>query len=600
MAQSLVLRLSGTRRWVAISTALGLLGTLLTIGQMALLAHVTARAFRDHAGLGALGLELAAFLGLVLIRATVTGLRETAGQAGARCAKQALRTQLLAHLQRIGPLGLKGERTGDLVAVAGEGIERLDPYVARYLPQIALAVLTPLAILVAVAARDWISAIILLATAPILPLLMALVGRYAESHLQAQWTTLARMSAYLLDTLQGLTTIKTLARGVVTGENVRRISTAYKDRTLRALRYAFLSSLVLEFITAGAIAMVAVVLGTRLLDGALSFETAFFVLLLVPEFYRPLRDLGQHRHAAMEAKAPMERIAALLAVPIGPDSAPLTGDPQPQPTRSRHPASAGGSLSTEEPIILARPLQIVLSGAGYSYPGSQSPALSGIDLVLRPGTRSALVGPSGAGKSTLVGLILRFIEPTVGGIAVNGVPLAALPVEDWRAHLAYLPQRPHLFAGSIAENIALGRQGASPQDVAWAAAMAGADHFIERLPAGYETAIGERGARLSGGEAQRIAIARAFIRDAPVLILDEPTSALDPATEAIIRTALERLMPGRVVLIVAHRLNTVATADQIAVLERGKLVEIGVHRELIERGGLYARLAGRSREAVTV
>jgi ATP-binding cassette subfamily C protein CydD len=200
----------------------------------------------------------------------------------------------------------------------------------------------------------------------------------------------------------------------------------------------------------------------------------------------------------------------------------------------------------------------------------------------------------------LVGLILRFIEPTVGGIAVNGVPLAALPVEDWRAHLAYLPQRPHLFAGSIAENIALGRQGASPQDVAWAAAMAGADHFIERLPAGYETVIGERGAHLSGGEAQRIAIARAFIRDAPVLILDEPTSALDPATEAIIRTALERLMPGRVVLIVAHRLNTVATADQIAVLERGKLVEIGVHRELIERGGLYARLAGRSREAVTV
>ncbi|HXT37686.1 MAG TPA: ABC transporter transmembrane domain-containing protein, partial [Chloroflexota bacterium] len=367
MAHSLVQQLPGTRRWVTISTALGLLGTLLTIGQMGLLAHVVARAFQHRAGLGSLAPELAAFLAVVLIRAAVTGLRETAGQAGARRAKQTLRAQLMAHLQRLGPLALKDERTGDLVSVAGEGIERLDPYVARYLPQTALALLTPLVILVAVAARDWISAIILLATAPILPLLMALVGRYAENHIAAQWTTLARMSAYLLDTLQGLTTIKTLGRGAVTRENTRRISTTYRDRTLRALRYAFLSSLVLEFITAGAIAMVAVVLGTRLLDGALSFETAFFVLLLVPEFYRPLRDLGQHRHAAMEAKAPMDRIAALLA------SRATTVAPSLPADHSRRPSCI------QEPIILARPLQIALSGAGYAYPGSETPALSRID-----------------------------------------------------------------------------------------------------------------------------------------------------------------------------------------------------------------------------
>ncbi|HVC82928.1 MAG TPA: thiol reductant ABC exporter subunit CydD [Chloroflexota bacterium] len=588
MAHSLVRQLPGARRWVAISTALGLLGTLLTIGQMGLLAHVTDRAFQRHAGLGSLAPELAALLGVILLRAAVTGLRETAGQAGARRAKQTLRAQLVAHLQRLGPLALKDKRTGDLVSLVGEGIERIDPYVARYLPQTALVVLTPLAILVAVAARDWISAIILLATAPILPLLMALVGRYAESHIQAQWSTLARMSAYLLDTLQGLTTIKILGRGAATEENVRRISIAYKDRTLRALRHAFLSSLVLEFITAGAIAMVAVVLGTRLLDGALSFETAFFVLLLVPEFYRPLRDLGQHRHAAMEAEAPMERIAALLASPATTVAPSLPAD------HGRRPSS------TREPIILARPLQIALTGIGYCYPGSETAALSGIDLVLAPGTRTAVVGPSGAGKSTLVGIVLRFIEPTAGAITVNGVPLAALPVEDWRAHLAYVPQRPHLFAGSVAENIALGRPGASPEEVAWAAAMAGADQFIERLPFQYETTIGERGARLSGGEAQRIAIARAFLRDAPVLILDEPTSALDPVSEAEIRTALERLSDGRTVLVVAHRLNTVATADRIAVLDRGTLVELGAHRELIEQGGLYARLAGRSREAVTI
>ena len=609
--KKLVQRLPGVRRWVAISTALGLLGTLLTILRMGVLAQVAARAFQHHAGLGAMAPELAIFLGLTLAGAAVTGLRETAGQTGARRAKQALRAQLVAHLQRIGPLALKDERTGDLVAVAGEGIERLDPYIARYLPQVALSVLTPLAITAAVLDRDWISAVIFLATAPMLPLLMALVGRYAENHIQNQWTTLARMSAFLLDTLQGLTTIKALGRGAAAREDVRRISTAYKDRTLKALRYAFLSSLVLEFITAGAIAMVAVVLGARLLDGTISFENAFFVLLVAPEFYRPLRDLGQHRHAAMEARQPIERVAALLAVTVGTDHRAYDSGPT-RPTRdrsrpvpSRRPQSAPTSLSrnhvsSQESIILAPPLQIALREAGYSYPGSDIPALAGINLVLAPGTRTAVVGPSGSGKSTLVGLILRFIEPSSGSITVNGVPLAALPVEDWRAHLAYVPQRPHLFAGSIAENIALGRPGATRQEVAWAAAMAGADHFIERLSAGYETAIGERGARLSGGEAQRIAIARAFIRDAPLLILDEPTSSLDPATEATIRASLERLMRGRVVLVVAHRLNTVVTADQIAVLDRGWIVEIGAHHELIRRAGLYTRMAGRTREAAAV
>lgn len=250
-----------------------------------------------------------------------------------------------------------------------------------------------------------------------------------------------------------------------------------------------------------------------------------------------------------------------------------------------------------EPIVLAPPLRIAFREVAYRYPGAETPALTGIDLTLVPGTRTALVGPSGAGKSTLVGLLLGFIAPTGGQILVNGAPLTALPMEDWRAHLAYVPQRPHLFAASIHENISLGRPNADRREVAWAAAMAGADHFIEHLPHRYDTPIGERGARLSGGEAQRIAIARAFLRDAPLLILDEPTSALDPSTEAAIRAALERLMRERTVLVVAHRLNTVATADQIVVLDQGRVVEAGTHRDLLARGALYARLAGRTREA---
>jgi ATP-binding cassette, subfamily C, bacterial CydD len=589
VAKTLLRQLPGVRRWVAFSVGLGLLGTLLLIAQTALLASVIARAFQAHAALPALAPALVALLILTVMRAGVTWLRETAAQAGAGDVKRALRAGVIAHLLHLGPLALREQRTGELVATVGDGIDRLDPYVARYLPQRLLSVLTPLVIGVAVLARDWMSALILLATAPILPLLMILVGRYAEGHIRLQWTALSRMSAYLLDTLQGLTTIKMFARGADTRETIRRVGVTYRVRTLAALRYAFLSGLVLDFVTAGAIALLAVDLGTRLLAGAVSFERAFFVLLLAPEFYRPLRELGQHRHAAMEAREPAARIEALPHWSADSMSDASVG-PSLMVTRSAH----------EPPVTLAGPLHIALNGVGYSYPGSAGPSLTGLDLALQPGTRTALVGPSGAGKSTLVGLLLRFIEPTAGTITVNGIPLAALSVEDWRAHTAYVPQRPHLFAAPLHENISLGKPGATRREVACAAAMAGVDQFIERLPLGYDTPIGERGARLSGGEAQRIAIARAFLRDAPLLILDEPTSALDPVTEMVIRSALERLMGDRTVLVVAHRLNTVAGADRIVVLDEGRIVESGAHRELLERDGLYARLVRAPGAAVTV
>jgi ATP-binding cassette subfamily C protein CydD len=492
-------------------------------------------------------------------------VRETTAQQGAVRVKSDLRERLFAHVLRLGPAYARSERTGELTTTLTEGVERLDPYFARYLPQVLLSAVVPLLVVAYILPRDAASAVLLVVTAPVIPVMMVLVGSYAEEHTRRQWLALSRMGAHFLDALQGLPTLKAFGRVAAEEEKVERVSGEFRERTLKVLRYAFLSGLVLEFMTAAAIALVAVVLGVRLINGAISFQDAFLVLLLTPEFYRPLRELGIHRHAGMEGQAAAERIFEILDTPL-----PLDGTLQEN---------------------LCGELELAFSGVRFTYPGRDLPALEGLTLTLPAGSSTAVVGRSGSGKSTLVGLLLRFLHPDAGVISANGVPIGDLPAVAWREHVALVPQRPHLFYGSVLENIRLAKPNATRSEVERAAALAGAAEFIRRMPHGYDTQIGERGQRLSGGEAQRLAIARAFLKDAALLVMDEPTSSLDPESERLVRDALDRLARGRTSLIVAHRLNTVSTADRIVVLHEGQVEETGTHAGLLERKGHYSLLA---------
>lgn len=547
------------RGFLAGAAIVDILSISATIAQMTFLSKIVAAVFLLHKSLVQIFPQLLLLLGAMVAHAGCIWAREIIVQHGAIHWKNAVRQRLFAHVLQLGPAYSKDESTGELVTVLYEGIERLDAYVSHYLPQLTTSVLVPSLLVIYIFPLDWVSGVLLLVTGPIIPLLMMLVGHFAERHTQRQWHALSRLGATLLDAIQGLTTLKLFGRSVAASGSIERVSDSFRQKTLKMLRVAFLSGAVLEFLVAGAIGLVAVVLGVRLIDNGISFERAFLILLLAPEFYRPLRELGVQHHSGMEGKAAMKRINEILAL-----SLPV----------------AGGTTSLS---VGGNPFTITFSNITYTYPTNEHPALEEINLKLLPGTCTALIGQSGAGKSTLVNLLMRFMEVQSGQIHVNGIALADLPVETWRNFIALVPQRPYLFAGSVLDNLRLARPDASNMEVTQAAEQAGAAEFIAQLPQGYATLLCERGTRLSAGQVQRLAIARAFLKNAPLLILDEPTSSLDPESETHIRQAVERLVQQRTVLVIAHRYNTIASAQQVALLEAGKLVEIGAPAALLRR-----------------
>lgn len=552
------------RPWLVVTVGLGALTAAAAVGQAALLSRAIGRAFLGGAGLGAIWPLLAGFAGLALLRAAFVWAGELSGQRLASRVTLALRERLAAHLLALGPAYAEGERSGELANTLLGGVEGLDEYLSQYLPQVALAALAPLIVLACVLPLDPLSGLVLLLTAPLIPLFMWLIGTLAQEQTARQWGDLSRMSAHFLDVLQGLPTLKLFGRSREQLEAVARISARFGATTMAVLRVAFLSAMALELIASLSTALLAVEIGLRLLYGRMAFEPALTILILAPEFYLPLRLLGQRHHAAMAGKEALARIAAILDTPAPAAPAKPVAPP------------AGG--------------EIVFSGVSYAYDGGARPALRGLDLRIPAGKTLALVGPSGGGKSTVARLLLGFCAPDAGTITVGGVPLAALDPAAWRERVAWVGQRPALFPGSVAENLRLARPDASDAELEAAARAAGAHEFIAALPQGYATPIGEGGVKLSGGQRQRLAVARALLKDAPFVILDEATSQLDPASEAALRVALRRLLRGRTALVIAHRLELAADADLVAVLQDGRVVEQGTPDELLGRRGAFFQL----------
>ncbi|MEV6671137.1 thiol reductant ABC exporter subunit CydD [Streptomyces sp. NPDC051162] len=528
---------SATRRFLVASVVLGLAGAGLVIAQAMLIADVVTGAFRHGRSTGDLAAQLALLAAVALGRAAVAWLTELTAHRASAAVKSELRMRLLTRATALGPDRLAAGRTGELATLATRGIDALDDYFARYLPQLGLAVVVPVAVLARIVTADWLSALVIVVTLPLIPLFMILIGWATQSRMDKQWRLLSRLSGHFLDVVAGLPTLKVFGRAKAQAESIRAITADYRRATLRTLRIAFLSSFALELLATLSVALVAVGIGMRLVHGELDLETGLMVLVLAPEAYLPLRQVGAQYHAAAEGLAAADRVFAVL-------------ETEPGPAGTRPAPDARTATLTVDRLVVR-------------HEGRAEPSLAETSFEVRPGETVALVGPSGAGKSTLLDVLLGFARPAAGRVLVGGTDLSSLSPGSWRDQVAWVPQRPHLFAGTVAENVRLARPEATDAQVREALRAAGALDFVSMLHHGTDTRLGEDGAGLSAGQRQRIALARAFLADRPVLLLDEPTANLDGETEAAVVEAVRRLAEGRTVLLVVHRPALLAVADRV-------------------------------------
>ncbi|MFV2013263.1 MULTISPECIES: thiol reductant ABC exporter subunit CydD [unclassified Micromonospora] len=554
----LVRQVPAVRVRLALLGVLGVIAAGLIIAQATTLALVLAAAASGELHRAALG----GFVLAVAGRAALLWAQGYLAADAAATVKAQLRADLLAAIHRRGPAWLSGQRAGQLATLTGRGVDALDGYFTGYLPQLVLSVTVPVAVLARLAFADWSSALIVAVTLPLIPVFGALLGWHAQAATERQWQRLAQLGGHFLDMVAGLATLRAFGRQRAQAEVVRRMADRHRVATMGTLRIAFLSGLVLELVATLAVALVAVPIGLRLLTGGMALSTALLVLLLTPEAYLPLRAAGSRFHASMEGLTVLDEALTLIGED---DPARDASDGEPV-----HDASLDGPAGRAAPAVVGSPpAEIRFESVTVVHP--RTTALRDVDLTIRAGERIAVIGPSGAGKSTLLHLLLGFVAPTAGRITVDGVDLAELDIEQWRRRVAWVPQHAHLFAASLADNIALGTPAADPAELSAAVRAAALTDVVAALPDGLDTRLGERGHGLSSGQRQRVALARAFLRDAPVVLLDEPTARLDGASEAAVLAGSRQLVTGRTALIVAHRPALLDGVDRVVRLDAGRI-----------------------------
>lgn len=524
------------------------MAALLVLAQAVLLARVAARAF-NGATLADVAVPLALLVVVVVARAITTWGFETIGTRAATGVVSQLRLDLVTARLTGSPTALDGAESAEVATAAVDGVDALEGLFGRYLPQLVLAIVIPVAVLTLVASLDLVSAGLMLLTLPLVPVFFWLIGRATGTRARERWQAMSLLATHFLDVVQGLPTLRAFNRGQAQSARIEQVSDEYRSATMGTLRLAFLSGTVLELAATLGVALVAVTVGVRLVNGGIAFEPALTVLVLAPELYLPLRNLAAGFHASSDGAAVADRLLELIEQPV---------------------AVAVGA--TVPPDLSEVPIRF--ESVSFAYPDRPLAALAGLSLAIAPGEAVALVGPSGGGKSTLVSLLLRFHAPSAGRILLGGIDLADCDPAIWHRQIAWVPQNPTLFRGTVADNIRLGDATASDARVQQAAALAGADGVVDALPKGYATLIGEGGRMISAGERQRIALARAFLRDAPLVILDEPTANLDNENAQIVGEAVDRLRRGRTMLLIAHDAELAARADRVVGIAGGQIAGV--------------------------
>ncbi|PKB70617.1 MAG: thiol reductant ABC exporter subunit CydC [SAR202 cluster bacterium Io17-Chloro-G6] len=562
----------GVRWRILLAALVGMLAVVAGVARLAVAAVVIFRIIREDAEFSTLLWPLVIMVGLILARSGLQYLQEVISHHTASIIKVALRERLYRHCLALGPGYFDQSRTGDVLMSLAEGVERLEAFFGRYLPQMIVAALAPIAIFVFMAIIDLRTGLVFLAFALLTLVLPNIFHRWTRNSSMARRDAYGALGADFLDAVQGLPTLKAFGQSKARGQLLaERARTLFRTTMGVLAANSATSALTILGMSAGA----AVALGwgaVRVSDGDLELRSLLIVLMLGVEIFRPLRELVQLYHDGMIAMSSAEGIFDIMDAEV----------------------EVADAVAGSSPLDLAP--EVTFEGVNYAYSGGRRPALHDLSFTLNAGETLGLVGPSGAGKSTVVWSILRFFDPQSGRILLGGTDIREIPLSQLRDHVAVVTQDTYLFHGTVAENLRFGGPGATQEQLEGAARAANAHDFISHLPHGYDTIVGERAVRLSGGQKQRIAIARALLKDAPILMLDEALSSVDAENEAVIQEALDRLMVGRTTLIIAHRLSSVVRVDRIIVLEDGRLVESGSHADLVAAGGVYSELMAQQQE----